>query len=766
MGALAWLPIPVLLAAIIAARAAGLSEPHESRTLTLILSFTFYTLVSLGTLILIGRSFLASGAPGLLLLECGVILWSLAGTLADAVSHGNANTNVTIFNTGILLAGMCHLAGAAFSLRQPRALVARPLWLGAACASALAALWLITRAALANRLPVFFTPDQGGTAVRYGVLISATAMFVLSAALLYSGQRATRLPFTFWYAPALVLLAVGLFGVMIQLNMGSAVNWLGRTAQWLGGAYLLLASIAAVRASHLPLIPPARESRSLLYRNALALAVVLAATAVRLTFLQTLGTRAPFLLSYPAVMLVALYGGWRAGFLATVLSVFLADCHWNEATGQMSIGQPEDWLAAVVFVLSGMMISLITDAMHRAQARARESETKAQVAAARQRAEEALERTNQKLTEVLDSIQDDFYVLDREWKFTFVSKRFASRIGKVPEDFLGNDIWKMFPRHLGTAYEDNLRDAMDKRETRRFEVGGQYTDAWYRMTVSPSAEGIAVLGTEITENKRMEEALRDANARLLEADERKNEFLGVLSHELRNPLTPIRNSLYILGRAAPGGEQARRAREVIERQADHLTHLVDDLLDVTRISRGKIRLQRARVNLVVLVRQVVEDHHTLLEGRQIAVDLPEETIWFEGDPTRLAQVVGNLLNNAAKFTPEKGKVSVSVAARGGRATIEIADTGIGIDAETLKRLFRPFAQADRTLDRSRGGLGLGLALVKGMVELHGGTVDAQSDGPSRGSRFTINLPLDRERLLDRAPSDGARPSDDTPAMTS
>ena len=254
-GRLAWLPVPLLLAAIIAARLAGLSDTYESHTLLLVLSFTFYTLVSLGTLYLIGRSFLALGSPGLLLLECGVVLWSLAGTVGDFVSHGDANINVTIFNTGILLAGLCHLAGAILTLRPQRALRAKPLWLGAGCAFALGALWLVSRAALSGWLPIFFIPGHGGTLVRYCVLISAIAMFVLSAGLLHASQRAARLPFTSWYALALLLLAVGLFGVMIQLSLGSVVNWLSRAAQWLGGLYLLFAAIASLRESQLPLLP-------------------------------------------------------------------------------------------------------------------------------------------------------------------------------------------------------------------------------------------------------------------------------------------------------------------------------------------------------------------------------------------------------------------------------------------------------------------------------------------------------------------------------
>ena len=307
----AWLPVPLLLAAIIAARAAGLSESYENNALRLVLSFTFYTLVSLGTLFLIGRSFLTSGSPGLLLLECGVVLWSLAGTVGDVVDRGDANINVTIFNTGILLAGLCHLAGAILSLRPQQSLRAKPLWLGASCALVLGALLLVAWAAVAHRLPVFFIPGQGGTTVRYYVLISATAMFVLSAVLLCAGQRAVRHPFTSWYSLALLLLAVGLFGIMIQLSLWSVVNWLGRTAQWLSGFYLLLAAIAALRESNLPLLPLGEKSRPALFRDAMAVAMVLAAAAVRLVFLSALGTRAPFVVFYPAVIFAALYGGRR-----------------------------------------------------------------------------------------------------------------------------------------------------------------------------------------------------------------------------------------------------------------------------------------------------------------------------------------------------------------------------------------------------------------------------------------------------------------------
>jgi PAS domain S-box-containing protein len=421
----AWLPVPLLLAAILATRAAGLSESYENDSLRLVLSFTFYTLVSLGTLFLIGRSFLTSGSPGLLLLECGVVLWSLAGTVGDLVDHGDANINVTIFNTSILLAGLCHLAGAILSLRPQRSLRAKPLWLGAGCAFALAALGLITWAALAHWLPVFFIPGQGGTTVRYCVLISATAMFVLSAVLLHAGQRAASHPFTSWYSLALLLLAVGLFGIMIQLSLWTVVNWLGRTAQWLGGFYLLLAAIAALSESNLPLLPLEDKSRPALFRNAMAVAMVLAAAAVRLVFLSALGTHAPFVVFYPAVIFAALYGGRRAGLLATALSAILADYFWIEPVGQLAIATPADWLGLVIFLLSGTMIAWVAEALLRARARASEAE--------------ALKTSEERHRVLAETMLQGVVHQDAQGKIIAMNRAAERILGKTPEQFLGSN---------------------------------------------------------------------------------------------------------------------------------------------------------------------------------------------------------------------------------------------------------------------------------------------------------------------------------------
>jgi signal transduction histidine kinase/ActR/RegA family two-component response regulator len=262
---------------------------------------------------------------------------------------------------------------------------------------------------------------------------------------------------------------------------------------------------------------------------------------------------------------------------------------------------------------------------------------------------------------------------------------------------------------------------------------------------------------DTTERKRAEQASQESEARyheaaeaLAEEDRNKNHFLAVLSHELRSPLAPITNSLHILDRAVPGSEQSRHAQAVIGRQIGQLTRLVDDLLDMTRISHDKLTLQRQRLDLNRLVQSALDDHGAQLAKSQVQVDFCPATgpVFVDGDGNRLAQIVGNLLQNATKFTGPGGqaRVSVSLDSEAKQAVVRVADTGVGMAPEMLARVFQPFAQADATLDRSKGGLGLGLALVKGLVELHGGTISAHSPGLGQGAEFVVRLPLALEEI--------------------
>lgn len=261
---------------------------------------------------------------------------------------------------------------------------------------------------------------------------------------------------------------------------------------------------------------------------------------------------------------------------------------------------------------------------------------------------------------------------------------------------------------------------------------------------------------DVTERKRLEQNLKQRVEELDAANRRKNEFLALLAHELRNPLAPLRNAVHILKRAGLDTETGAHARELIERQLAHMTRLVDDLLDAARINRGQVQLQLETLELQPLVRRAIETAQPLIEERRqrLTVEMPPAPIVLEGDSTRLEQAFGNLLTNAAKYTPAGGQISVKVevlaerdpagAGTHRRAVTRIRDSGIGIEPQMLPRVFDLFAQGNQSLGRTEGGLGIGLSIVRSLIELHGGTVTAHSDGRGRGSEFVVVLPLESE----------------------
>ncbi|HEV2852065.1 MAG TPA: ATP-binding protein [Thermoanaerobaculia bacterium] len=258
---------------------------------------------------------------------------------------------------------------------------------------------------------------------------------------------------------------------------------------------------------------------------------------------------------------------------------------------------------------------------------------------------------------------------------------------------------------------------------------------------------------DITEQKRLEEELRRRAEELLGADRRKDQFLAMLAHELRNPLAPIRNAVELMRQVETVDPTFQPSREMVERQVKHLARLVDDLLDVSRITSGSIRLRKEIVDLGTILQRAVEGIRPLIESRthELTVDPPSEPVRLEADATRLEQVISNLLNNAAKYTMPGGHIQVSAAREGDEAVIRVRDTGIGVPPDVLDRVFEPFVQSDGSLARSDGGLGVGLTLVRSLVEMHGGRVEASSPGLGQGSEFVIHLPA-------RLPAEAALPA--------
>jgi PAS domain S-box-containing protein len=262
------------------------------------------------------------------------------------------------------------------------------------------------------------------------------------------------------------------------------------------------------------------------------------------------------------------------------------------------------------------------------------------------------------------------------------------------------------------------------------------------LTVSPVRDGAGrVIGAskvarDITQQQRTQRLLQ-------EADRRKDEFLALLAHELRNPLAPIRNAVGILRARGPELPELDWARNVIERQVNQMSRLIDDLVDVSRITRGTIELRRQRVELSAVVRDAIETSQPLVEkwGHQLTVELPPEPVYLDADPTRLAQVVLNLLNNAAKYTKDGGRIWLTAERAGEQVVVRVKDTGVGIPANMLSRIFEMFTRVEHSVGHSEGGLGIGLMLVQRLVELHGGTVEAHSDGPDQGSEFVVRLPV-------------------------
>ena len=371
---------------------------------------------------------------------------------------------------------------------------------------------------------------------------------------------------------------------------------------------------------------------------------------------------------------------------------------------------------------------------------------KAAVFIERTRAEDLVSQRDRRFESVLEVAAVPFIVFAPvrdanqrivDFRFVFLNTAAANIMRVRASEFAGRKVLDVLPR----AWDDVGRfemyvEALERNEVRQSErqSAADGNHAWYHVIASPLDGDLAIWFADITQRKRYEREL-------LDADRRKDEFLATLAHELRNPLAPIRQAATIARNDNATDAQKRWSNNVIERQVQHMSLLLDDLLDVSRITHGTLQLRKQQTDLQSIVGAAVETARPLIDERhhQLVIDIPEH-LQMNGDPLRLAQVLSNLLTNAAKYTNPKGTIRVKATQKGGELEILVEDSGIGIAREDLAKVFGMFAQVRSAQEHAAGGLGIGLALAKGIVELHGGRIEAASAGVGRGSRFTVRLP--------------------------
>jgi PAS domain S-box-containing protein len=376
---------------------------------------------------------------------------------------------------------------------------------------------------------------------------------------------------------------------------------------------------------------------------------------------------------------------------------------------------------------------------------------------ARRRAEaarrEAIEQTEQEaLAEraaLLESITDAFYALDRECRFTYLNRRALDHFGATREALLGQVVWDVFPVGRGTLFQQEYERALREQRSVSFESVSPISNGWLEVRAYPTQQGLAVYFRDVSDRKL-------AEAQLREADERKNEFLAILAHELRNPLAPLRNGLQILKLRSDPDPTVSQTVTMMDRQMTHLVRLVDDLLDVSRITRGKLELRQRKVLLTEVLDTAVESARAFIESQrhELSIEVRARNLLVDGDPDRLAQVFSNLLLNAAKYTDVGGRIIVSLGQENGEAVVAVRDNGVGIPPQALEKVFEMFSQVRSREVRDAEGLGIGLSLVRTLVQMHGGTVRAFSEGPGRGACFTVRLPLAEGSIMPavKAPS--------------
>jgi PAS domain S-box-containing protein len=511
-------------------------------------------------------------------------------------------------------------------------------------------------------------------------------------------------------------------------------------------------------ATLIPASVPRRTDTRAAWRYTVALLFAALAVSLRALLHPWLGAQAPYATVFAAVVLAVWVGGVGPGLVAAITgglgAFFLVFRSFSDPPLAAVLGAALYGLASLVIIAAG-------EALRRAREVARRDDEA--LSGERRRAE----RARALHAAVVESSEDAIVSKDLEGRVTSWNEGAVRLFGWTAEEAIGTSITRIIPPELHAQEASILQrirqgERVEPFETVRVAKDGRRLDV--SITISPVRDetGRVIGASKIARDIG---AWRRAEERLIEADRRKDEFLATLAHELRNPLAPIRNSLEILKLAGVDAATQAGLAAILGRQVEQLARLVDDLLEVSRVSVGQVELRKERMTLSTAIESAVHASRPLIEeaGHRLTIRQPEMPIELDADPVRLSQVLSNLLNNAAKYTPPGGEIELAARSDGSEVVVEVRDNGAGIPSEMLERVFDLFTQVSPGTTRSAGGLGIGLTLVRRLVELHGGKVEAESPGPGQGSTFRVILPAGRVGIASQASHQPALTSSLAPA---
>lgn len=648
---------------------------------------------------------------------------SFPGAFGAGQLLGNETTAAILFLSWRLAGALLLFAAVIYGVRQasphePRARTVRVAVIGALTV-------VLAAGFLALSLTYPIEPLRNGRFNLASFIIGGlVAAISLAGAIIAFTTRSRSGSLFGWVA----LVMVATVGEMLLSTLSGGrftLGWYVSRCITVVSSYLLLAYLAAEFARGLQHRPNAARKYSYVAATALAVCAVL----LRYFLTPWLGDSSRYGMLFGAVAIAVWLGGWRPGVLTSLLGYVLAEVVLT--AGPFLPVEPSDVMGLVLYAISCAVIIALGHNLRTARERSRFAEERF-----RKSQEAAIQGYG-----LLRAVRDEAGKV-RDFIIEYVNPRGATLAHQTPELVLGRRLTEVLPGVKRNHVFETLRDVTETG--RPLEVELRYEEdgrsGWFRNMIVKVDDGVAVSFFDVTRARKLENELAQRAYLLERADSNKSRFLATLSHELRNPLAPLRNGLAILRKQ--GGAEHANVLGMMDRQLKQMVHLVDDLLDVSRIDRGKIELRRERVSVDAVVSAAIDTARPSIDAKshELVVRFAQKALHVEGDPVRLAQIVSNLLINAAKFTSPKGRIELSLRNEDGELEIVVSDNGMGIEHAELPRVFEMFVQLGQGAEGA-GGLGLGLALVKSLVELHGGHVEARSAGRGKGAEFIVRLPL-------------------------